>query len=198
MKLDDLKQDWQKAIQTESAPENFNEVINMLEQETNRIDKEVKRRDFLEITIAILLIPAWVYGMYISVSTMQTIGCIVAIAASVYIPYRLLSARKVAAKKTDSIKDFLLQEKQKLLQQKQMLESIFWWYIGPITAAILLITLGSNVNESGWPKVPSHMVWYYVSVALLMIGVYSLNKRAAKKKFGPLLENIDKSLSEIN
>lgn len=198
MKLDDLKHDWQSAIHSDSTPSDFDKVIDMLEQETTKIDKEIKRRDILEISIALLLIPVWTYGLVTSVSTMQSVGLVIAIISSLYIPYRLISARKVNAQKSDSIKAFLLQERQKLQQQKQMLESIVWWYIGPLTLAILLITLGSNVNEAGLPQVPANMYWYYGSVALLMVGTYLLNKRAAKKKFSPLLDNIEKRLAQIS
>lgn len=198
MKLDDLKQDWQQAITTKSTPDDLTEVIDMIEQQTSKIDKEIKRRDFLEIGIALLLIPVWVLGLINSASTMQSIGCIIAIVACVYIPYRLTSAKKVDVKKSDSVKDFLIQEKQKIQQQKQMLESIVWWYIGPLTVAIVLITLGANVNESGVPQISGNMHWYYICVGLLMVGVYFLNKLAAKEKFGPLLKNIEQRLSEIS
>ena len=43
MKLDDLKQDWQQAIETESTPDNLTEVIDMIEQQTTKVDKEIKR-----------------------------------------------------------------------------------------------------------------------------------------------------------
>jgi len=197
MKLDDLKQNWQKAIKTESAPENIDEVIKMLEQETKKLDKEIKRRDFVEILICVFLMPVWVYGIMTSVSTMQTIGCITAILTGLLIPYRLLLARKIDVKKTDGMKDFLKQEKQKLLNQKLMLESIVWWYIAPITISILLITLGSNINEQGLPVIPDNMYWYYASVALLVVGIYFMNKREAKKRFGPLLEKVEQRLADI-
>lgn len=197
MQLDDLKQDWQNTLQSEPVPENLTEVIDNIEQQTSQIDKEVKRRDFLEIAMAVLLVPFWIFGLFISVSTMQTIGCIVALAACVIVPYRLIKAKRIEARTSNSIRDFLLQEKQKLSQQKQMLESVAWWYIGPIASAILLITLGANVDASGVPHIPDHMVWYYICLAILVIGVYALNKQAAKKKFGPLLDNVNKHLSDI-
>lgn len=198
MKLDDLKQDWHKTIKTEPVSNDFGKVISAIEKETNKIDKEIKRRDFLEISIAILLIPFWIYGLTISVSSMQTIGCVVAIGASFYISYKLLAAKKGTTEKSDNIKEFLLQEKQKLSKQKRLLETVAWWYISPITLAILLITLGSNVNDAGIPQIPSNMYWYYISLVLLVVGVYGLNKRAAKKKFGPLLSNVEKRLSELD
>ncbi|NMP17065.1 hypothetical protein [Thalassotalea sp. Y01] len=196
MKLDDLKKDWQQTI-TASVPDNLDEVITMLEKETKKMDKEVKRRDILEISIAVLLIPVWVYGLFNSVSTMQTIGLCIAILSCVYIPYKLVSAKQITPQKNSSIRDFLLTEKQKVKQQKQLLESIVWWYIAPLTSAILLITLGATVNESGFVQINTHLFFYYGCVVLLVVGVYFLNKRAAKKKFGPLLENIEQRLAEL-
>ena len=124
MKLDDLKQDWQQAIETQSTPDSLTEVIDMIEQQTTKIDKEIKRRDFLEIGIAVFLIPVWLWTLLNSASTMQSIGLIIAIVACMYIPYRLISAKKVDTKKSSSVKDFLVQEKQKIQQQKQMLASL--------------------------------------------------------------------------
>lgn len=170
----------------------------MIEQQTTKIDKEVKRRDFLEIGTAVIIIPFWIWGLLNSASTMQSIGFVIALAACVYVPYRLISAKKVDAKKSGSVKEFLVQEKQKIQQQKQMLESIVWWYIAPLTVAILLITLGGKVNEQGIPQISSSMYWYYASVGLLMVGVYFLNKRAAKNKFAPLLKNIEQRLAEMS
>ena len=198
MKLDDLKQDWQQHIASTSAPDNLDEVITMLEKETSKIDKEIKRRDIIEISLAVLLIPAWIYSLLHSVSLMQTVGCWVAIVSCVYIPYKLVFAKKVLPKKSNSIKEFLLQERQKLRQQKQLLESIVWWYLAPLTTAIVLITLGASVDESGIPQLGSLLSIYYGLLALLILGVYFLNKRAAKKKFAPLLEKIEQRLAELN
>jgi len=197
MKLDDLKQDWQKNITQVSAPENLTEVINMLEKETSKIDKEIKRRDFLEISIAVLLIPFWIFGLFISKGSIQSVGFIIAIASCVYIPYKLISAKKVTAPKLSNVKAFLEREKQKVAQQKQLLESVVWWYIAPLTTSIVLITLGATVNELGIPSMNDHLYTYYGFLGLLIVGIYFLNKRAAKKKFGPLLTNIEQRLAEL-
>lgn len=197
MKLDDLKQDWQETIRPPSTENNLTEVIAMLEKETTKIDKEIKRRDILEISIAMLLIPVWIYGLFTSAGTLQTLGYIVALVACLYIPYRLINAKKVSAPKDTSIIAFLESEKQKVMQQKQLLESIVSWYIAPLATAIVLITLGSTVDATGLPHLNDFLIQYYGLLALLIVGVYFLNKRAAKKKFGPLLENIEQRLSEL-
>jgi H+/gluconate symporter-like permease len=197
MKLDDLKQDWQETIRPPSTENNLTEVIAMLEKETTKIDKEIKRRDILEISIAMLLIPVWIYGLFTSAGTLQTLGYIVALVACLYIPYRLVNAKKVFSPKDTSINAFLESEKQKVMQQKKLLESIVSWYIAPLATAIVLITLGSTVDATGLPHLNDFLIQYYGLLALLIVGVYFLNKRAAKKKFGPLLENIEQRLSEL-
>lgn len=198
MKLDDLKQDWQQNIATDSTADNLEEVISMLEKEAAQIDKEVKRRDILEISISLLLIPCWIYGLVNSTSTMQIAGFCLAIMACLYIPYKLVVAKQVEPQKSDNVRAFLLNEKQKNSQQKQLLESIVWWYITPLMTAILLITLGGSVNEAGIPSISSSLSFYYGILAILIVCIYFTNKRAAKKKFTPLLENIEQRLAELS
>ena len=197
MKLDDLKQDWQETIITPSPSDNFDEVITMLEKQTTTIDKEIKRRDILEISIAILLIPVWIYGLFTSAGTMQSAGLILAILSCLYIPYRLLKAKKVTSTQSSNIKVFLETEKQKISQQKRLLESIAAWYIAPLTISIILITLGGTVDPSGMLHLSEPLIQYYGFLALLIVGIYFLNKRAAKKKFGPILEKIEQRLAEL-
>lgn len=198
MQLDDLKQDWQQTINTHAKQDNLDEVITMLEKETQKIDKEIKRRDILEISIAIFLIPFWIYGWLNTAGLMQSVGFAIAIGSCIYIPYKLILAKKTKPQKSTSVKDFLTTEKQKVKQQKQLLESIVWWYIAPIAAAIVFITLGSTVNESGMPQLNDSLITYYGFLILLVVGIYFLNRQAAKKKFGPLLEKIEQRLNELN
>lgn len=197
MKLDDLKQDWQETIVKPSTTDDLAEVITMLEKQTTKVDKEIKRRDILEISIAILLIPVWIYGLFTSAGTIQTAGFVLAILSCCYIPYKLMSAKKVSSPKEASIKTFLENERQKVSQQKQLLESVATWYIAPLTISIILITLGGTVDTSGVPHVNDYLTKYYGFLTLLIVGIYFLNKRAAKKKFGPLLDNIEQRLTEL-
>jgi len=198
MKLDDLKQDWQETIVKSSTTDGLTEVVAMLEKQTTKIDKEIKRRDTLETSISLLLIPVWIYGLFISTGALQSIGFIIAIIACIHIPYRLVKAKKITTPKDTSVKAFLKSEQQKLLQQKQLLESVVSWYIAPLTIAIVLITLGGTVDATGLPHLNDFLIKYYGLLTLLFVGVYLLNKRAVKKKFVPLLDNIEQRLSELH
>ena len=197
MKLDELKQGWQESIHNSTEPVDMNEVIAVLEQQTTKIDKQIKRRDILEISIALLLIPFWIYGLFSTAGTIQTLGLILAILSCLYIPYRLVQAKKLTVAKSTDNKSFLEREKQKISQQKELLESVVSWYIAPLTISIVLITIGGTVDDAGIPHLSQFLIIYYGFVALLVVGIYLLNKRAAKKKFGPLLKKIEARLAEL-
>ena len=197
MNLDDLKKDWQSQIKTSQSRDQIKDTLKVLEQNIETTDKQIKRRDRLEIGIAILLIPVWIIGLFFSVSVIQSLGLLVAIAACILIPYKMTKAKQVEQPKDKSVIEYLRSERQKLLQQKDMLDSVFWWYLGPLGLSIGLITLGANVNEHGVPVVSSSLVGYLVFVVALYAGIYFMNKKAAKTKFEPLLMDIDSRIEDL-
>lgn len=198
MKFDDLKTGWKTEVEKAGEQQDLTSLVKSLEKETNKVDKSVKRRDFMEISIALLLIPVWAWKLFYSASLLQTIGLWVAIIACLYIPYKLLKARQVESAKDDSLLSFLFVEKSKLEKQKQLLETVATWYLAPLTLAIVLITAGGTVDESGIPQISQQLIVYYLFVALLYVGIYFMNKRAAKKKFSPLLDKVNQRIQELN
>jgi predicted membrane channel-forming protein YqfA (hemolysin III family) len=200
MKLDDLKTSWQEQVKEPTEQEYLaalSDALNQLEKETSKLDKSIKRRDFLEISIALLLIPVWCWKLFYSAGLMQTVGLIVLILACIYIPYKLLKAKRIKAPKSSSVVDFLRVEKQKLENQKKLLETVAWWYISPMFLGIILVTLGAQLDEFGVPHINPQMWSYYGFCILLVIGTYGLNKRAAKKQFSPMINKVDQRLKEL-
>ena len=197
MMLDDLKAGWDSEMKKPVKHEQLATVLEILQRETCKLDKSIKRRDILEVSIALLLIPVWGWMLVYSVSLMQSVGLWVAILACLFIPYKLIKAKKVNVQKNDSILSFLLIEKVKLENQKKLLESVALWYILPLMVAIILITAGATVDSLGIPQLTLQLKIYYSFCALLSVGVYLLNKRAAKKRFKPLLDKVNYRIKEI-
>lgn len=198
MKLDDLKTDWENEVSPSDNEISLTEVIDSLMKETTKIDKSIKRRDILEISISLLLIPVWTWKLFFSAGVMQSIGLWIAILACIYIPYRLLKAKRVNAPQDDSVLAYLEVEKIKISNQKSLLETIALWYIAPLMLAIILITAGATVNDFGVPQISIQLMVYYLFCALLVVGIYLLNTRAAKNKFQPLLDRVNQRIDEIN
>ncbi len=197
MKLDDLKTEWKNEIEQPAGERDCGDALVALEKETSKLDKTVKRRDTLEISIALLMIPLWSWKLFYSAGVMQSTGLWIAIMACLFIPYKLINARKVVAPKNNNMLAFLKTEKLKLVKQKTLLESIAWWYISPLMLAVILITAGATVNSMGIPQITGQLAIYYLFCALLVVGVFLLNKRAAKKQFTPLLDKVNQRINEM-
>jgi len=197
MKLDDLKEGWKTEVEQAGEQQDLSSLVESLEKETIKLDKSVKRRDIIETSIALLLVPVWAWKLFYSASVLQSIGLWIAILSCLYIPYKLLKARQVETAKDDSLLAFLSVEKIKLEKQKQLLESVATWYISPLMLAIILITAGAKVDEAGIPLISQQLMVYYFFCAILTVGVYFLNKRAAKKKFAPLLDKVNQQIKEL-
>jgi hypothetical protein len=198
MKLDDLKENWKAEIASDNNAQELSPMIKLLAKETNKMDKSIKRRDIIEISIALLLIPIWSWKLLYSAGLVQSIGLCIAILACLYIPYKLMKAKQVDAPKDNSVMAFLQVEKTKIENQKKLLESVAVWYISPIFLAIILITLGSTIDEIGIPRITEQLAIYYGFCVMLVIGIYYLNKRAVKKQLVPLLDNVNQRISELN
>jgi Ca2+/Na+ antiporter len=197
MKLDDLKAGWKAEVKQSSAAIDLTNVIKSIEKETSKLDRTVKRRDILEISIAILLIPVWVWQLFVVDNLIQIIGLLVAIFACLFIPYKMIKAKQVEPQKDNSVLAFLEVEKIKLENQKKLLESIAVWYIAPLMLAIVLFTAGATTNEAGIPQIDESLAIYYFSCALFSVGVYWLNKRSAKKQFAPVLNKVNQRIKEL-
>ena len=198
MKLDDLKANWNAEIASDNCTQDLSPMIKLLAKETSKMDKSIKRRDILEISIALLLIPIWSWKLFYSASLVQSIGLWIAILACLYIPYKLIRAKQVEAPKDNSVMAFLQVEKTKIENQKKLLESIAVWYISPLMLAIVLITAGATVDELGIPRLTEQLAIYYGFCMLLNIGIYFLNRRAVKKQLLPLLDKIKQRISDLN
>ncbi len=197
MMLDDLKVGWESEMKKPVNHEQLATVLEILKTETGKLDKSIKRRDTLEVSIALLLIPVWSWKLVYSVSLMQSVGLWIAILACLFIPYKLIKAKRVNVQKNNSVLGFLLIEKVKLESQKKLLESVALWYILPLMIAIILITAGATLDSLGIPQLTFQLKIYYSFCALLFVGVYLLNKRAAKKQFKPLLDKVNQHIKEI-
>ncbi len=197
MMLDDLKVGWESEMKKPVNHEQLATVLEILKTETGKLDKSIKCRDTLEVSIALLLIPVWSWKLVYSVSLMQSVGLWIAILACLFIPYKLIKAKRVNVQKNNSVLGFLLIEKVKLESQKKLLESVALWYILPLMIAIILITAGATLDSLGIPQLTFQLKIYYSFCALLFVGVYLLNKRAAKKQFKPLLDKVNQHIKEI-
>ncbi|EWH08141.1 hypothetical protein DS2_18840 [Catenovulum agarivorans DS-2] len=174
--------------------------FKQIRQQATKFEKTLKRRDFTETALAFLLVPVWLIALNFSVSIIQTIGLILATVSCLYIPWRMYQARKVQVTPdaADNIKIFLNRQIDKIDRQIELLSNVVKWYIAPIAVSVSLIHLGSQVTETGMPVFDTFQIGYLITVLLVAIGIYWLNKRAIKTQLLPEKEHVLQQLKQLS
>jgi len=197
MKLDDLKIEWQNEVAPDKIEENLSSGLELLEKETIKLDKLIKRRDILEISTALLLLPFWMYALLNSAGYIHTLGLCILIIACIFIPYKLLKAKQIDTRKDTNMRAFLEIEKLKVEKQKELTKTLVSWYLAPILIGVIIAHIGVKVDQSGIPQITTDAILYYAVCIVLSIGIYLLNKRGVKKHIDPILEKLNHSLQEM-
>lgn len=197
MKLDDLKHAWAEEVKVLDKKPEISLAIEALQSETQKIDRDIKRRDILESVIAFALVPVWIYGMFDFRSFIELAGLIILTLSCLYIPFKLRQARHKPLSKLTCIKAFLEHEKQKVQSQMTLLGSVVSWYLGPLFVGIILVRVGANFDQQGNFIINSMITHYLPLVVVFFLLVWGANVQAVKKKFKPMLEKIEQRLSEL-
>ena len=197
MMFDDLKLEWKNEIAQQNHNVNLAFSSEPLEKEANKIDKLVKRQNIIEITTSILFLPAIVYFLLNSENAIQSTGYFIWIYVCLITPYKLIKARQFKVDKNNSMESYLQIEKQKTIEQLDLLSTFIWWHIIPILVGLILVSAGSTMDATGTFHISFSLKIYYSLCTLGSIGIYFYNKRMADNKFKPLLDKINQRLNEI-
>mgnify|MGYP003441313432 CR=1 FL=1 len=197
MELDQLKNQWRKEMEMTSTSKmpSFEE----LKHKVVKLDRSIYFRDFGEISVAALMIAVLSYRLLAHqiMGTLTQIGTGFLILTCVFIIYKLLKTRLPSGNDDWIISSRITSEITKLEKQIQLTSNILPWYLMPIFISIVLITLGAEHERTGSYFPNTFLVYYYMCCVLLGGVIYWLNLRVAKKKFGPILDELRKLQKEL-
>ena len=118
--------------------------------------------------------------------------------SAVYIYQRIL-ARKFQAGADASMLAKVEADLAILRHQRRLLVAIWWWYLGPILAAILIVHFTLAFHSAPWtpqrdPVFTAGFVGFYV----LCIGfAWFINRRAGRKQLEPRIAELEKLRREL-
>jgi len=182
MKEEEIKKIWTNT----DAPYYPVDAVSLarLRSEVNHMDKVIRRRDWREIGVAIIV--ALVFGsMAFWFENVYTkVGSILVVLASVLIVWVLRKSRKQEAKEQMPVREQVEAELDVYRKQRRILKNVLIWYILPIFAGITLFYWGIT---DGWVD--------FFAFTLLNIGVMAyiwyLNQQAVKKEIDPLIASLE-------
>lgn len=184
---DELVRIWQSSPNQERVKFEKSRLMMDVQSSMDRLHRKIQYRDLMEQIAIIITIPVFAYYAYTISFIVTKIASLLIIAFGIYVMFRVRGAKKhkpIAF--TESYLEYLYKTREYLKIQKQLVDSVLYWYILPGIILIFLFVLGPGITGR-LPKV----IKMAGITAVVGAATYYLNKKAVKKQFVPRLEKVD-------
>lgn len=140
---DELITIWQSSPKVEQIKFEKSRLIIDLQSSLDSFHKAVKYRDLREIIPAIVMIPLLAHATYTTPHTLSKIGAALGTIWCIYVIFRLTKAKKHKPSAfSENYISYLNKTREYLIVQKQLLDTVLYWYILPSCTGIILFFLG--------------------------------------------------------
>ena len=165
-----------------------------VQSKLDSFDRGVKRRDWIEIGAAIIVIPLFSYEVYRQPNYLAKFGAIWIVVYVLYVIYRLLNVKKNKPEALQSYLEYLKQSKEYLEKQKRLIDRVLYWYILPglMGAFVMMIGILDLPSKSWQEIIRIEKIWKALAVfAFISLFIYLLNKWSIKKEFIPRIKKVN-------
>jgi hypothetical protein len=160
-----------------------------LRKRAQKLEKRIHRRNLREYVAGAIVIACFGYYIFRFPDPMIRFGCVLVIASSLFVLYQLRkrgAARAVPAEM--AFRDCLDFHRKELERQRDLLRSVWTWYILPLVPGVLVFMLGDFQWQMTLPNAAVHAghvkILFGLRVAIVVvifIGVGKLNQWAARR-----------------
>ncbi len=189
-----IQQQWQQQVAPEPA-ETSRVSAESVHADSRRLRRRVWWRDGIESTLAVLMIPvfawsaihAWGQG-----NGWAVLFSALLVAWLLFLPWWLWRARRQlpVPQPQQSLLAFLAEERNAMLAQARLLETVWRWCLGPVALGVI----GFHFAVAG----ATRGSFIYAGVVLIVYaGIDWLNRVTARRRFHSRVAEIDSLLSEL-
>jgi CubicO group peptidase (beta-lactamase class C family) len=200
MNPDELQQVWQSQMTGRRVNIDADVLLREIQRNKEDFEATVLRRDFLEVGVALILVPAWIWigrnddlpwTWYLCVPTLLWIA--------VFMVVNRLRQRRKEPKPGEPLRDCVESSLAQVEHQIRLLRSILWWYILPPSVAIgaFFVQCGWMARDKGW-RVGLTMAGVVTFVALVDWGIYWLNQTAVRNELEPRRRELQALLASLD
>jgi hypothetical protein len=190
---DPARRTWPSSAGDVSTTLDDEEILALVQSEARQLDRQIRHRDWRELGIgvvgALLIAPAALHA-----PPLARLGAVIILGGLVLIAVQLTRARRVAgagaADPSLPVAAALRAERQRIDAQIALLDSVLWWYVGPIAVGAVMMVAGSR--GASW-----FTLGYAVVVALLAWGIVALNARAVRRTLRPKRQELTGLLAQL-
>ena len=188
--FDSLREVWHR--ETGHAPaRSWAEELHLVRARAERLRRVVRRRDWTETGVAILLFPLFASAAFIMPRALSAVGAAIVAVACVLVPIRLRAARHRAPDPAQPVTHALRAELAEVRAQERLLGSVAWWYVGPLALGVTLFVAGTPVS-------PPFKAGYAVLVLAAGAWVVHLNRRAVRRDLQPVARELESVLASVD
>lgn len=191
MQLDDIKRVWKRQETDPDMEYSQSELMMLINNKMTSLEKDIRSRDIIEWIACAVVIAVFGFYFFIFSSFWMKAGSVIIVSSAIFIAYKLKIAQpdtlndEISA--NSSINEHLKEELEKIETQKDLLQNIAWWYIGPICIGLIVFTIGFQLAAI-------FKIFYIVIVLAMGAGIWYLNQKAVADRFDPLIREIRESL----
>lgn len=178
---------WQSSSNQERVKFEKSRLILNMQTSLDELHKKIKYRDVREYIAVGIIIPVFAFYAYSVPNLISKVASVLIIGYALFVALKLKNAKKYKPSSfTETYLEYLYKSKDYLLHQKQLLDSVIYWYILPGMALTMLFFLGFGITDRLKP-----ILKMGIANVVLAIVVYYLNKQAVQKELVPRLSKID-------
>ncbi|HUK32410.1 MAG TPA: hypothetical protein VLV86_00780 [Vicinamibacterales bacterium] len=182
----DLQALWQS-----QPPDGSAIALNLIREMAQGFEHRVARRNRREYVAAAIVVAAFGWQMFTLPTLLLRIGAGMSVAAAIAVAYMIHlwgTARTLPSEL--GLTRALEFHRVELERQRDLLRSVWWWYLLPFTPGVLVLEIGQALAR---PERTSRIIALSVVMCLLLVGIYALNRRAAariQRRIDRLKENM--------
>jgi hypothetical protein len=185
---------WQSSPNQERIKFEKSRLIIEMQSSIDRLHRGLKYRDLREQIGAAVAIPVFACYVYSIPFVLSKIASVLIIFWCVFAILRIRNAKKQKPGAfTETYLEYLRKSKEYIIVQKQLLDSVLYWYILPCWAMLSLFLAGF-IGVSGKLR---WLIQTEVFSVLFSVAIYFLNKQSVKKQFIPRLQKIDELIATM-
>jgi hypothetical protein len=144
MKLEEIQGSWKSEVNRPVPPTELLQILAAVQQRYDRLERSIHRRDIREILAALFVVAAFaaMWPLY-RTSFVACLGVVIIMLGAAVIVYVLLTSRRPFPFPFNaSVLDFSRQRLAWLNGQIHLLQTVAWWYVGPLFVGCLLLNWG--------------------------------------------------------